>query len=122
MSRTILVHGDEKFQIEIPDDAELTFGPWSPPTKAEDRGFRSDEQRRGTLRVYSATKKQILAVFAGVTSFRDISQITYQKEIVQLKGMTTTIWESDDGAHKASTTSDERSTRRWVPELPEKTE
>ena len=27
MSRTILVTGEKKFQIEIPDDAELTFGP-----------------------------------------------------------------------------------------------
>jgi len=119
VSRTILVHGEaEKFQIEVPDDAELTFGPWSPPTK-EDRGFRHEEQRRGTLRVYDKGKKQILAVFAGVVSFRDVSQISYQREVVQLKGQTTTIWESDDGTSKASSSTDERRSRRWVrdPEL-----
>ena len=113
MSRTILVQEtDGKFQIEIPDDAELTFGPWSPPTK-EDRGFRSDEQRRGTLRVYSHKKAEILACFAGVTSFRDVSRVSYRREVVQLKGET--LWESDE--HGYQTSSREKRERAWVPEL-----
>lgn len=114
MSRTIEVNGEKKFRIEIPDDAELTFGPWSPPTK-EDRGFRNEEQRRGTLRVYNAGKKQIIGVFAGVTAFRDLSVIGYAEEVVRLEGET--LWKSDENGYQ--TESKQAGKRAWVGELGE---
>lgn len=120
MSRTILVHGDKKFQIEIPDDAEMTFGPWSPPPRGEERalgGAWNGEQRRGTLRVYSAKKAEILAVFAGVTSFRDISAISYREEVMKMEG--DTVWKSDkDGYEHHSTQRRERYWESDTPSLP----
>lgn len=49
--KTILVEGEKTFRITVPDDAAITFGgPWSPPSK--DGGFRDQESKRGTLRIY----------------------------------------------------------------------
>jgi hypothetical protein len=117
--RTILVNGDKKFRIKIPDDAELTFGPWSPPTSRESNYTPRDvESRRGTLRVYSAKKTEILAVFAGVTSFRDVSSIEYEEETIRLEGQA--VWKSDE--HGYRTESAENRKYEWTPdraELPE---
>jgi hypothetical protein len=120
--RTILVHAEETFQIEIPDDAELTFGPWSPPGEKRSGEPWSSEQRRGTLRVYAPKKAEIWAVFSGVRDFRDISKVSYRKEVVQVKGETTTVWERDDGRYETSTSRKEQEKRQWLPELTENTE
>lgn len=114
MSRVIEVQADKKFRITIPDDAVLSFGPFSPPPTgkyaAEPRVSHWDqESKAGTLRVYSHGKKDILACFAHVRSFRDLS-IGMEVEEMQLKGET--VWHSDEkGYHKKSETS---ATKGWV--------
>lgn len=98
--RTIQVEGDETYRVTIPDDARLTFGPWSPPPSAESKrggGGWSDESKRGTLRVYKgAGTTNILAVFTGVRTFRDVSTISYTKQV--LREGTSAIWQNDDGS------------------------
>lgn len=92
--RTILVQGWKKFQLTVPDDATLTFGPWSPPNSVKDEpAYRDQESKRGTLRVYGPGKKECLAVFSGVTSYRDMS-LGYAEEVVKEEGAT--IWRDDE--------------------------
>lgn len=94
MPRKILVQSDNKeFSITIPDDATLTFGPWSPPSEKGKGESWSHEAKRGTLRVYAHGKKEILAVFSGVTSFRDIS-IGFAEKIAVETG--NSIWRDDE--------------------------
>lgn len=73
MSRKILVQGTKTFVLEIPDDTKVTFGPFSPPRKG--REFSDSKSLIGTLRVYkgAATTQNILALYTGVESFRDLS-------------------------------------------------
>lgn len=101
MSRTLLVQGTKTFRVTIPDDARVSFGPFSPPTEKE-AGYRSTEKAKGTLRIYKGggTKltESILAVFTDVRSFRDISAIEYEEMVVIEKG--STIWESDRDGYK----------------------
>lgn len=93
MSRRILVQSDTKFIITIPDDATITFGPWSPPPKEKGNSW-DHESKRGTLRIYAGSKKDnILATFSGVTSFRDLT-IGYAEEIAKEEGAT--IWRDDE--------------------------
>jgi hypothetical protein len=107
-----LVFGDKRFQITIPDDAKVTFGPWSPP---KERGFDSNESKRGTLRVYGRTKEDVLAVFAGVMGFRDLS-IEYMEEVAVEEGAT--VWKSD--AHGYVREEKHSMKREWeTPELVE---
>lgn len=112
MSRTLLVFKDsgKKFRITIPDDAMLTFGPFSPPSK-NDRGGGFDNPGRavGTLRVYTGSKENVLAVFAGVRGFRDMS-IEYEEEVAVEEGAT--IWKSDKDGY----TREEKVSRKaeWV--------
>jgi hypothetical protein len=92
--RQLLVFGARTFKIEIPDDAKITFGPWSPPTK--NRGGMYQEQGfnpTGTLRIYRGSKENIVALFAGVTGFRDLS-LSYQEQVAKEEGAT--IWKDDD--------------------------
>lgn len=88
--RQILVQGDKTFKISIPDDAKVTFGPWSPPKK---EGYGHTEERRGTLRIYKGTKENIIACFSGVVSFRDLS-MGYAEEVVREEG--SVIWKDDE--------------------------
>jgi hypothetical protein len=72
--RHLLVHGDgEDFILTIPDDAKVTFGPWSPPTAASS-SYSGSRNRDGTLRVYKGSKstENVMAVFGGVRGFRDM--------------------------------------------------
>lgn len=73
--RLLVFQGDKSFLITVPQDARTTFGPWSPPNMATvDRwGGRVPGRSDGTLRVYGRTKEHVLAVFSGVTGFRDLS-------------------------------------------------
>lgn len=71
--RKLLVHGEEDFVITVPDDAKVTFGPWSPPGMVS-KGYGSSGDRQGTLRIYKGTKttENVIAVFGGVRGFRDL--------------------------------------------------
>lgn len=94
MSRTLLCTRDNggEFRVTVPDDARITFGPFSPPTK--DRDYDRNEKLRGTLRVYRANSTtDILAVFAGVASFRDTSVIGFAQKIAVEEGAT--LWKDD---------------------------
>lgn len=96
MPKTILVEreGKKDFRITVPDDSKLTFGPWSPPTGSS-RYDNSDRSLRGTLRVYKGTKstENVIAVFSGVTGFRDIT-LEYLEKVATHE--VSTMWKSDD--------------------------
>lgn len=108
--RTILVYSDKTFKLTVPDDAKITFGPWSPPNK-EGR-FGGEEARRGTLRIYQGTKENIVGVFSGVTGFRDLS-LGYAEEVVREEGAT--IWKDDE--HGYVRESKVAATREWTEPL-----
>lgn len=97
--RTLLVEGDKTFKIDIPDDAKVTYGPWAPP-KQNKNGFSESDQgnKRGTLRIYGVDGKSIIACFAGVTSFRDLSLVHYQEQIAKEEGAA--IWKSDQDGYR----------------------
>lgn len=91
MPKTLLVESDGKdFKITIPDNAKVTFGPWSPPKK--NGLYESREHPTGTLRIYQGTKDNIIACFAGVTTFRDLS-MEYMEKVAVEEGAK--VWKSD---------------------------
>lgn len=94
--RTILVEGKKTFRVTIPDDARVTFGPWSPPTGEGKYGV-SEKALSGTLRIYKGgtTKatENILAVFSGVTGFRDLSAVDVSERVATEE--VRTVWKSD---------------------------
>lgn len=108
MSRDLLVFGEKTFKITIPDDAKVTFAPFSPPTRG-DHGWAGSGKAAGTVRIYRGTKDNIMAVFSGVTGFRDTS-LEYMEEVVREEGAT--IWKSDE---KGYVRDEKRSgSRTWV--------
>lgn len=111
--RQLLVFGDKTFKITVPDDAKITFGPWSPP-RSTSRGFDEQRNTTGTLRIYKGTKDNIIACFAGVTGFRDLS-MEYAEEIAREEGAV--IWKDDE---KGYVREDKRQvTKDWIePEIP----
>lgn len=90
MPRQLLVVGEKTFRITIPDDAKVTFGPWSPGSKEANYG--SDRTKAGTLRIYQGTKENIIACFSGVQSFRDLG-MGYSEQVVVQEGAS--IWKDD---------------------------
>lgn len=95
--KTLLVEGDKTFKIDIQDDAKITYGPWSPPkTMKGNAGYehRDEGSKRGTLRIYQSDGKSILACFAGVTSFRDITAVKYSEMVAREEGAS--IWKDDE--------------------------
>jgi len=97
--RDLLVFGHKTFKISIPDEAKVTFGPWSPPGSGESKYAVSEKALNGTLRVYESAKSGagILAVFSGVTGFRDMS-IDYAEEVAREEGAV--IWKTDKDGYK----------------------
>jgi hypothetical protein len=90
--KELLVFGEKTFKIKIPDDAKVTFGPWSPPKDGK-WGNTGQHERAGTLRIYSGKgKDEVLAVFAGVMGFRDLS-LVYQEKVAQVVGES--LWMDD---------------------------
>ena len=82
------------FRVTVPKGSRVTFGPWSPPTGKEgfDRGGRA---LTGTLRIYEPGPKSAdacLAVFSGVTGFRDLS-VDYSEQVAVEVG--SIVWNSD---------------------------
>lgn len=93
MPRRLIVIGAKTFRITIPDDAKVTFGPWSPPSAGQK--YTNDRELIGTLRVYKGGTKStenILAVFSGVREFREDS-LLYEEQVAKEEGAT--IWKSD---------------------------
>jgi hypothetical protein len=112
MSRVLLVEGKKVFRVIIPDEAKLTFGPWSPPNAESKYNGNGEKALSGTLRVYEndKAKASILAVFSGVNSYRDISSIEYEEQIFVEKG--STVWQSDQNGYKREEAVDR--TAKWV--------
>lgn len=111
--KTLLVEADKTFKIDIPDDAKVTFEPWSPPPKGREW---SHGEKVGTLRIYQGTKDNILACFGGVTSFRTLS-MGYAEQVAKEVVEGAVLWKSD---HKGYVREDKVSTStEWVnPQLP----
>ena len=109
--RQLLVFGDRTFKIEIPDDAKITFGPWSPPTRGQDsHAWHQSGKSAGTLRIYQGSKENIVALFAGVTGFRDLS-LSYAEQVAVEEGAT--IWkDNEEGYVRESKVSRSKS---WGP-------
>jgi|TARA_Y100000310_G_scaffold311234_1_gene357333 hypothetical protein len=115
MSRQLLVFGEKTFKITIPDDAKVTFGPWSPGTKDN---YGGEKSLRGTLRIYEGKteKSTILGVFSGVTSFRDLSALDYIEQVAREEGAI--IWKDDENGY--SREENVSQTHEWTttPPLP----
>lgn len=96
--RELLVFGEKTFKISIPDDAKITFGPWSPPS-AGVKAYDSPKALSGTLRVYENAKSgaSVLAVFSGVNGYRDTS-LGYAEEVAREEWAT--IWKSDEHGYQ----------------------
>ena len=94
MSKELLVFGNKTFKITVPDNAKITFGPWSPPTNGESKYSVTEKALSGTLRIYESAKSgaSILAVFSGVSGYRDTS-IEYAEEVAREEGAI--LWKSD---------------------------
>lgn len=113
--KELLVFGEKIFRITVPDDAKITFGPWSPP-KEGGRGWADGSDpggKRGTLRIYGKNKEDIVAVFAGVQGFRDLS-LKYSEQVAKEEGAT--IWKDDEGGYEKSHTVRRKS--QWVDPVP----
>jgi hypothetical protein len=109
--RQLLVFGDKTFKIEIPDDAKITFGPWSPPTQRQDsHAWHQSGRSTGTLRVYQGSKENIVALFAGVTGFRDLS-LSYAEQVAVEEGAS--IWRDDQEGYVREDKVSRR--RSWSP-------
>ena len=96
--RKLLVFGEKTFKISIPDEAKITFGPWSPPS-AGVKAYDSALGLSGTLRVYENAKTgaSVLAVFSGVNGYRDLS-LGYAEEVAKEEGAT--LWKSDEHGYE----------------------
>lgn len=108
MPRQLLINGEKTFKITIPDDAKVTFGPFSPPNKLE-AGYANSYKAKGTLRIYQGTKENIIACFSGVESFRDLS-MGYAEEVAREEGAT--IWKDDEVGYVRE--SKVQRSREWI--------
>lgn len=109
--RTLLVMGDKTFKIVIPDDAKITFGPWSPPKKGGNAFEERNTHAGGTLRIYD-NDKNVIALFCQVTSYRDLS-LQYSEQVAKEEGAT--IWKSD---HNGYEREDKRQAKKeWIDPL-----
>jgi hypothetical protein len=111
--RKLLVFGEKTFKIEVPSEAKITFGPWSPPSSTL-KTYNSDPTGRalsGTLRIYESAKAgaSVLAVFSGVGGYRDLS-MGYAEEVAREEGAT--IWKSDEHGYERE--EKVSSKREWV--------
>lgn len=106
--RELLVVGEKTFKIRIPDDAKITFGPWSPPQKSSGM-YDREGAKTGTLRIYQGNKENIVGCFSGVKSFRDLS-MGYAEEVVREEG--SVIWKDDEQGYVRE--SKQQRSREWV--------
>ena len=110
--RQLLVFGEKTFKITVPDDAKITFGPWSPP-RTNKNGYEMNDNsaRRGTLRIYTGSEKtgNVLAVFSGVLGFRDLT-LGYAEEVAKEEGAT--IWKDDEKGYQREESV--KRSKEWV--------
>lgn len=94
MPRVLLVEGKKTFRITIPDEAKITFGPWSPGSKND-----AYSEAKGTLRVYETknANANILGVWSGVTGFRE-EEIEYEEMVIREEGRA--IWNSSKKGYR----------------------
>ena len=94
--KRLLVFGEKTFRITVPDGCRVTSGPWSPPSN---KGYSSDRAMAGTLRIYRGSQSagNIIAVFSGVTGFREDS-LDYEEQVAKEEGAA--IWKSDRNGYK----------------------
>lgn len=113
--KQLLVFGEKTFRINVPDNAKITFGPFSPPVKNHG-GFRDGRyDPTGTLRIYQGTKENIVACFAGVTGFRDLS-LGYAEQVAKEEGAT--LWKDDEQGYVRENRVSVQ--KHWVdPQLPQ---
>lgn len=110
--RVLLLKTNEgELKIEIPDDAKITFGPAIPFARKAERVSYTG-QSEYALRIYRGTKDNLIAVFAGVYSFRDIT-IPVQKLIVREAGKS--IWKSDEEGFEIETAI--KKDANWIPDI-----
>ena len=114
MTRTLLVEGKKTLRITIPDDARVTYGPFSPPSG--EAKFSGEKALVGTLRIYKGgtTKatESILAVFTDVRGFRDLSAVEYEEQIATEE--VRTVWKSDVNGYSSEVNG--KIDKAWVPD------
>ena len=94
---SVMIGGTEQ-RVTVPGNARLTFGPTIPFESTRGNGYNGQPHRGYSLRVYATSKNDsLIAVFAGVESFRDIT-IQVEKLIVRESGKT--VWKSDETGFK----------------------
>lgn len=98
-SRTLLIQmKDEEYRVTIPPGARITFGPTIPYQKKNKNGYSTESHDGYSLRVYETAKNDsLIAVFSGVSSFRDIS-MPHAKLIIREAGKS--VWKSDEEGYK----------------------
>lgn len=100
MSKIILVTktNGKQFRVTVPDEAKVTFGPWSPPSEKASASY-SEKSLTGTLRIYETAKTgaTILGCFSGVASFRS-SELDYEEEVITQE--VSQVWKSDKHGYK----------------------
>lgn len=107
--RTLLVEKTDgkKFRIQVPDDAKVTFGPWSPPTMSKYGG--ESRSMAGTLRIYQGSKENIIGCFTDVKGFRE-NGLAYEEEVVREE--VSSIWKSDEHGYVRETKA--QAAKQWV--------
>lgn len=117
MPKTLLVEygTGKKFQVEIPDDSHVTFGPFSPPTANTNRVY-NEGKLVGTLRVYRGKTgtNDIIGMWTNVASFRSLNDLAYKEEVAREEGAV--IWKSDkDGYQREEKVS---RAKEWIEDHP----
>ena len=113
--RELLVFGDKDFKITVDAESKITFAPFSPPRANDSRGYGGGERSSvGTLRIYAENnEKRIIAVFAGVRGFRDMS-LDYIEKVIVEEGAT--IWKNDENGYMRD--SKVEGSAKWVQPAP----
>ena len=97
--RTLLLQmKEDEYRVTIPAGARITFGPTIPYQKKDKNGYSGERHDGYSLRVYENAKNDsLIAVYSGVSSFRDIS-MPFAKLIIREAGKS--IWKSDEEGYK----------------------
>jgi hypothetical protein len=106
--RTLLVKDREgEFKVALPEGAKLTFGPNVP--YAGRNGYVAETKSGYALRVYVGTKENLIAVFANVEWFRDVT-LDVARLVVREAGKS--VWKSDEKGYRTETAV--KRDRKWI--------